>query len=189
VKGKLLGCVLIVGIIILIVAVSMGGTYNGLVRKDEDVKKTASQVDNVLQRRADLVPNLVSTVKGIVGHEEKVFTEIANARARIGSAGNTVDKLKANEDLNGAISRLLVIVENYPQLQSNESFRDLMRQIEGSENRISVERKRWIDSVREYNTYARSFPRAIYVRILGFEREKEMFEATDREVPKVEFGD
>jgi LemA protein len=164
-----------------------GCGYNGLVSADEQVKASWAQVENAYQRRADLIPNLVNTVKGSAQHEEKVLTEITAARASATQvkldAGDLSDpaKVKAFEEaqskLSGALGRLLVVSENYPDLKANAAFRDLQAQLEGTENRISVERTRFNDSVMDYNVRTRAFPTVVIAKMFGF-KPKEPFKAT-----------
>ncbi|HJZ51469.1 MAG TPA: LemA family protein [Candidatus Acidoferrales bacterium] len=182
----------LIAIIVLIVAV-IGGAYvssrNHMVTLDEQVKSNWAQVDVVLQRRADLIPNLVNTVKGFAAHEETVYADIANARAALLSAKTPSDKIAANGQLDGALGRLLAISENYPQLKSNENFLRLQDELAGTENRIAVERKRYNDSIQAYNTYIRQFPNSMFAGWAGFQPNNAYFQAsaTSREVPKVEF--
>jgi LemA protein len=184
--------VALIAIIVLIVAV-IGGAYvssrNHMVTLDEQVKSNWAQVDVVLQRRADLIPNLVNTVKGFAAHEETVYADIANARAALLSAKTPSDKIAANGQLDGALGRLLAISENYPQLKSNENFLRLQDELAGTENRIAVERKRYNDSIQAYNTYIRQFPNSMFAGWAGFQPNNAYFQAsaTSREVPKVEF--
>jgi len=163
---------------------------NTLVTKNEAVKSAWSQVDVVLQRRADLIPNLVETVKGYAKQEQTVFGDIAKARSALLSAGTPQDKIAANQQLDGALGRLLLIVENYPQLKSNESFLRLQDELAGTENRIAVERKRYNDTLRDYNTYVQQFPNNIFARWAGFKTNPAYFTATEesRQVPKVNFS-
>jgi LemA protein len=182
----------LIAIIVLVVAV-IGGAYvssrNHMVTLDEQVKSNWAQVDVVLQRRADLIPNLVNTVKGFAAHEETVYADIANARAALLSAKTPSDKIAANGQLDGALGRLLAISENYPQLKSNENFLRLQDELAGTENRIAVERKRYNDSIQAYNTYIRQFPNSMFAGWAGFQPNNAYFQAsaTSREVPKVEF--
>jgi LemA protein len=143
----------------------------------------------VLQRRADLIPNLVQTVKGFAAQEQTVFHDIAAARAALLGAQTPADKIAANGQLDGAIGRLLAIVENYPQLKSNENFLRLQDELAGTENRIAVERKRYNDTLQDYNTYIGLFPNSIFAGWAGFHRNDTYFTATEasRAVPKVEF--
>jgi LemA protein len=188
--GKGLIVVIILALIALVVFGQYVGVRNTLVTKNEAVKAAWSQVDIVLQRRADLIPNLVETVKGYATQEQTVFGDIAKARSALLSAGTPADKIAANNQLDGAIGRLLVLVENYPQLKSNENFMRLQDELAGTENRISVERKRYNDSLQDYNTYVQHFPNNIYAGWAGFKPNDAYFKAAEgsREVPKVNFG-
>jgi LemA protein len=178
--------------VIVIVALIVGGSYvssrNQMVTLNETIKSNWAQVDVVLQRRADLIPNLVETVKGFAAHEEIVYGDIAKARSAL-NAQTPQDKIAANGQLDGALSRLLVIVENYPQLKSNENFLRLQDELAGTENRIAVERKRYNDSIQAYNTYIGQFPNSIFAGWAGFKRNDAYFSAspTSREAPKVQF--
>jgi LemA protein len=180
-------------VILIIIAAIFGGMYvgrkNQMVTLDEQVKSNWAQVDVVLQRRADLIPNLVETVKGFAAHEEQVFGDIAKARSALIGAKTPSDKIAANGQLDGALSRLLVVVENYPQLKSNENFLRLQDELSGTENRIAVERKRYNDSVQAYNTYIGLFPNSIFAGWAGFKRNEAYFQASEasREAPKVQF--
>jgi LemA protein len=179
--------------VLVILALIIGGSYvshrNQMVTLNEAIKSNWAQVDVVLQRRADLIPNLVETVKGFAAHEETVFGDIAKARSALMNAQTPQDKIAANGQLDGALSRLLVIVENYPQLKSNENFLRLQDELAGTENRIAVERKRYNDSIQTYNTYIGQFPNNIFASWAGFKRNDAYFQAsqTSREAPKVEF--
>lgn len=186
------------GIIVVIVLVLIAGfafmqyvgVRNTLVTKDQAVKAAWSQVDIVLQRRADLIPNLVETVKGYAQQEQTVFGDIAKARSALLSAGTPEQKIAANQQLDGAIGRLLVIVENYPQLKSNENFMRLQDELAGTENRIAVERKRYNDSLQDYNTYLLKFPNNIFAGWAGYKQNEAYFQAAEasRQAPKVDFG-
>jgi LemA protein len=186
------------GIIVLIVLVIVVGfifmqyvgVRNTLVTKDQAVKAAWSQVDIVLQRRADLIPNLVETVKGFAQQEQTVFGDIARARSALLSAGTPAEKIAANQQLDGAIGRLLVIVENYPQLKSNENFLRLQDELAGTENRIAVERKRYNDALQDYNTYLLKFPNNLIAGFAGFKQNEAYFQASEasRQVPKVDFN-
>ncbi len=185
------------GIVVLavlaLVALVFAGMYvssrNEMVRKNEAVKSDWAQVDVVLQRRADLIPNLVETVKGFAAQEQTVFHDIASARSALLGAQTPADKIAANGQLDGALGRLLLIVENYPQLKSNENFLRLQDELAGTENRIAVERKRYNDEIQNYNTYIGLFPNNIFARWAGFQRNDAYFAAPEasREAPKVQF--
>jgi len=165
-------------------------TKNTLVAKNEAVKSAWSQVDVVLQRRADLIPNLVETVRGITKQEQAVFGEIAQARSQLLSASAPADKIAANQRLDGALGRLLAIAENYPQLRSSENFLRLQDELAGTENRIAVERKRYNDTLQDYNTYVQQFPNSVFAKWAGFKPNTAYFAATEqsRAVPKVDFS-
>jgi len=184
---------LIALVVIGFIALVVGGKYvsarNNMVVKNESVKSAWAQVDVVLQRRADLIPNLVETVKGFAAQEQTVFHDIAAARSALLGAQTPADKIAANGQLDGAIGRLLAIVENYPQLKSNENFLRLQDELAGTENRIAVERKRYNDTLQDYNTYISLFPNNIFAGWAGFQRNNAYFTATEasREVPKVQF--
>jgi LemA protein len=179
--------------VLVILGLIVGGSYvshrNQMVVLNETVKSDWAQVDVVLQRRADLIPNLVATAKGFAAHEEKVYGDIAMARSALLNAQTPSDKIAANGQLDGALGRLLAIVENYPQLKSNENFLRLQDELAGTENRIAVERKRYDDSVQAYNTYIAQFPNSLYAGWAGFQRNNAYFTASEasREVPKVTF--
>jgi LemA protein len=185
--------VVIVLVILVVLGLMFGGSYvsrrNQMVTLNEAVKSDWAQVDVVLQRRADLIPNLVETVKGFAAHEETVFGDVAKARSALLNAQTPTDKIAANGQLDGALGRLLAIVENYPQLKSNENFLRLQDELAGTENRISVERKRYDDAIQAYNTYIALFPNNIVASMSGFKRNDAYFAASEasREVPKVEF--
>jgi LemA protein len=183
-----LGIVGVLVVILLLVFGSYISAKNQMVAKDEAVKAQWSQVDVVLQRRADLIPNLVATVKGYATHEETVFGDIANARAGLLNAKDPQSKMEANGRLDGALGRLLAISENYPDLKANQNFLSLQTQLEGSENRISTERRRYNQVVQDYNTFIRQFPNSIWAGIAGFQP-KPNFEASEgaRTAPKVSF--
>ena len=185
---------LIALVVIVVLLFAVGGSYvgakNQMVAKNETVKSAWSQVDVVLQRRADLIPNLVETVKGYAKQEQTVFGDIAKARSTLLSAGNPSAKIAANQQLDGALGRLLAVVENYPQLRSNENFLRLQDELAGTENRIAVERKRYNDALQDYNTYIGQFPNSIWANMAGFKRNDAYFAASEgsRQVPKVDFS-
>jgi LemA protein len=184
---------IVVVVLVLIVLIGFGqyiSVKNTLVAKDQAVKAAWSQVDIVLQRRADLIPNLVETVKGYAQQEVTVFGDIAKARSALLSAGTPSDKIAANNQLDGALGRLLLVVENYPQLKSNENFLRLQDELAGTENRIAVERKRYNDTLQNYNTYVLQFPASLFAGFAGFKPNDAYFKAAEgsREAPKVNFG-
>ena len=164
------------------------GTYNDLVRLDENVKNSWAQVENQLQRRFDLIPNLVNTVKGYAKHEKEVFVQVTEARSQIAKAGTVTQKIAANNALSSALSRLLVVVERYPELKANENFLRLQDELAGTENRLAVERKRYNDAVKIYNIKIRSFPTNIMARMFGFSKAAFFKPPKSAEaVPKVKF--
>ena len=186
---KGLGPIIIVGIIIVVLALMLIPSYNGFVNGEENVDKAYAQVENQLQRRIDLIPNLVETVKGFAKQEKDVIDSVTEARARLAGAGSPEDQAAANDELSGALSRLLVVVENYPELKSDANFRQLMDELAGTENRLSVARQDYNNAVSDYNRKVKRFPGALIAGIFGFD-EKEYFkaEAGAEEAPKVDFG-
>ncbi len=190
-----IGFLLVIGLIIFGWVTS---TYNQIVSLDEAINQAWSQVENQYQRRYDLIPNLVETVKGYAKHEREVFTQVTEARAKVGQITITPEVLKdpqafarfqqAQDALSSALSRLLAVAENYPQLKANENFLQLQAQLEGTENRIAVERRRYNEVVQRYNTYIRRFPANIIAGMFGF-RERPYFKAAEQaqEAPKVQF--
>ena len=181
---------IVLGVIVAICLIFGIGTYNSLAKQNQAVEAQWGQVENVMQRRADLVPNLVNAVKGNMGQEQKVFGDIAEARKSYANASSTTDKAKADDQLNKSVGTLInVIKENYPTLQSSNQVNTLMTQLEGSENRISVERKRYIDQVRDYNQSVVTFPKNIFASIMGLGK-KDTFKATPaaQTVPSVDFS-
>lgn len=179
---------LVVGALVLILIFSGVGSYNRLVSSETNVENKFAEIDVQLTRRADLIPNLVQTVKGYTSHEEKVLTEIADARARLGGARTPEEMATADAQLTGALSRLLVVVENYPNLKADAQFTRLMDELSGTENRISVARKDYNDAVSAYNVKIRKFPAAIFAGMFGFEK-KAFFQAKEgaENVPEVKF--
>src|ERR1700730_10645412 len=179
--------------ILLVIGLLLGSSFvsrrNQMAIKREAVNAAWSEVDVVLQRRADLIPNLVETVKGFAAQEQTVFGEIARARSALLSANTPADKIAANQKLDSALGRLLVVVENYPQLKSNENFLRLQDELAGTENRIAVERRRYNEAVQDYNTYISLFPNSLFAGWAGFKPNSAYFTATEngREVPKVAF--
>ena len=185
--------VIAVLVVLLVLGLMFGGTYvsrrNQMVTLNEQVKSDWAQVDVVLQRRADLIPNLVETVKGYAAQEQTVFDDIAKARSALLGAQSPQGRIAANGQLDGALGRLLALAENYPQLKSNENFLRLQDELAGTENRIAVERKRYDDAIQEYNTYINLFPNNVIAGMSGFQRNNAYFAATEasRAVPKVQF--
>ena len=184
---------IVIGIIVLVLIVigsSLKGKYNELVTRNELLETAWAQVENVLQRRNDLIPNLVETVKGIAAQEQKVFIDVAEARASVGKATTIPAKIAANTALTGALSRLLLTVERYPDIKSNKNFLALQDELAGTENRIAVERKRYNDTVKEYNVFVRRFPNNLIAGIFGYSKEDIYFKAEEgaEKAPKVDFG-
>jgi LemA protein len=180
----------VLALFILMLGSSYMGKRNEIVTKKEAIKATWSQVDVVLQRRADLIPNLVETVKGYASHEQKIYEDLANARAALMGGRTPQEKIAANTQLDNALSRLLVVVENYPNLKANENFMRLQDELAGTENRIAVERRRYNEVVQDYNTYIQLFPNSLVASLSGFGREDAYFQTTEgaRTAPKVSFG-
>ncbi|MBT9330378.1 LemA family protein [Acidipila sp. 4G-K13] len=186
-----------VAIAVVVVVVLAGllvfGSYvtakNQMVAKQEAVHEEWSQVDVVLQRRADLIPNLVATVKGYAQHEETVFGDVDKAREALLGAHDPQSKIQANGQLDGALGRLLAISENYPNLKADQNFLALQDQLEGSENRIAVERRRYNETLRDYNTFIRQFPNSIWAGVAGFQPDNAYFQASEgsRQAPQVKF--
>ncbi len=189
--------------VIVIIVVVLGifawtkGSYNSMVREDESVQRAWSQVENVYQRRADLIPNLVATVKGYAAHESQTLENVVNARAKATQMTVDADNLtpqtlaafqEAQGELGAALGRLLMIQENYPDLKANQNFLELQSQLEGTENRITVERQKYNEAARAYNTLIRQFPKNLLAGMFGFEK-KPYFQAEEgaQNAPKVEF--
>ena len=182
---------IIVGLLILIIVIPYSyikGTYNSLVTMDESVKGAWAQVENQLQRRYDLIPNYVETVKGYAAHEKEVFLKVTEARSKVAGAGSINEKIQANNQLSSALSRLLVVVERYPELKANTNFIRLQDELAGTENRIAVERRRFNETVKVYNIKIRTFPTNIIAGMFGFEKAA-FFEVPKerQEAPKVKF--
>jgi LemA protein len=178
-----------VGLVVLAAVASAGCSYNRFVGQEEAIKTQWAQVENQLQRRNDLIPNLVETTKGIAQQEKDVFGQIAESRAKLSGARTPEETMEASNQLSSALSRLLVVVENYPQLRSNETFNRLMDELSGTENRLAVERMRYNERVQEYNTARRQFPANVTAGIFGF-KEYPLFKAPPEatKVPRVDFG-
>jgi LemA protein len=181
----------VVAILILIVAVPffyLKGTYNELVTMEEQVNAAWAQVENQLQRRYDLIPNYVETVKGYAAHEREVFVEVTEARSKVAGATGKQEQIQANNQLTSALSRLMVVVERYPQLKANQNFIRLQDELAGTENRIAVERRRYNEAVRAFNTRIRQFPTNMVAGLFGFEK-AEFYEAPEEAMtaPEVTF--
>lgn len=188
--------IIILAAVVLLVIAGVSA-YNGLVSKEEGVKNAWSNVENQYQRRSDLIPNLVNTVKGYAAHEQETFQSVTEARSKATQMSVAMDDLtpeklqayqKAQGEVGRALGRLLAISENYPELKANENFKELQAQLEGTENRIAVERRKFNETVRQYNTSIRKFPLNIFAAVFGFEQSA-YFEAEEssREVPEVAF--
>src|SRR5256886_2834268 len=184
---------LIVLVVLVIIALLLGSSFvsrrNQMVVKRDSVKSAWAKVDVVLQRRADLIPNLVETVKGFAAQEQTIFGDIAKARSALLGAHSPAEKIAANGQLDSALGRLLVITENYPQLKSNENFLRLQAELAGTENRIAVERRRYNEAVQDYNTYISLFPNSLVASFSGFTRNDAYFKTDEgaRTAPKVNF--
>jgi len=191
-KKILIILAVIVGLLI-VTAIGVYGwvknTYNIMVTMDEEINGAWAQVENVLQRRYDLIPNLVETVRGYASHENEVLTKVTEARARIGGANTPAARMEAEGELSNALSRLLMVVENYPQLKANTNFIMLQDQLEGTENRIAVERGRYNNAVMLFNQYTRRFPASLLAGVFNFER-RVFFEAPEaaQTAPQVKFN-
>jgi len=201
-KNAKRGCLLAIGVVVVLIIITISstiGTYNNMVKLDEGVKEKWSQVENTYQRRYDLIPNLVNTVKGIAAHEKETFTAVTEARSKAGGTFNISDEVlndpamfqkfqQAQSGLSGALQRLMVVMEKYPDLKANQNFLALQDELEGTENRITVERKRFNEAARYYNTYIKMFPKVILANMFGFD-EKQYFKSAEgaQEAPKVEF--
>lgn len=183
---KIIISIIIIFIILIFPVIS---SYNSLVSLEQNVNVSESNIDTQLQRRSDLIPNLVNVVKGYASQEKDIFTDIANARSKLAGATNVSDRANADSELSTALSRLLVVVERYPDLKSNENFKDLSIQLEGTENRIAVARQDYNTAATKYNTKRRKFPSNIFASIFGFES-KPLYKASDsaNEVPSVDFS-
>ncbi|MFL6232074.1 MAG: LemA family protein [Thermoanaerobaculia bacterium] len=198
---KRYGCLIAAVVVVLILGMSLVGVYNGLVGAQQAVEGQWAQVQNVYQRRADLIPNLVASVKGAANFEQSTLTQVIEARSRVGQlstqASNEIlndpakfaQYQKAQDGLSSALSRLMVVVEQYPQLQAVQAFRDLMTQLEGTENRVAVERRTFNQVAQDYNTRIRRFPAALFASMMGFQP-KPYFQAAPgaETAPKVDFG-
>src|SRR3989338_5378401 len=180
---------IVLGVIALVIILSLVGLYNGIVSKNETITSSWAQVENQLQRRNDLIPNLVNTVKGYAAHEKSVFEEVTAARSAWAKAGTVDEKVKAASQVDSALSRLLLVAENYPNLKANDTFLKLMDELSGTENRIAVERMRYNQAVRDYNVTVRMFPGNIVAKRFGYKIATEYFKAEEKAkgVPEVKF--
>lgn len=179
---------IIIGVILVLILGSGVAMYNGMVSDNEGIDNAWSQVENQLQRRSDLIPNLVETTKAFASQEKQIFTQVAEARAKLAGAGTVGEKAQADAELSGTLSRLLVVVERYPALKSDANFRQLSDELAGTENRLAVARKDYNDAVRSYNTRIKKFPGSMIAGIGGFEsREYFQAEKGTESVPKVQF--
>ena len=184
-KGVLIGLVAVV----LIVGVAIASIYNGMVTKHETITAKWAQVENQLQRRNDLIPNLVNSVKGYAAHEKTVFEDVTKARSQWSNASTVDEKVKATGQVDAALSRLLLVVENYPQLKADQTFLQLMDELSGTENRIAVERMRYNEAVKDFNITVRRFPANIVAGMFGYKPATEYFKAEEKAkaVPEVKF--
>lgn len=194
-KSRKLGCLplpVALGLLAFVVVIGVWGiaAYNSLVSLDEKVNSAWAQVETVLQRRYDLIPNLVATVKGYAGHEKDVLENVTKLRSQWGAAKSVDDKARAAGELESALARLLVVAEQYPDLKASQNFRDLQYELSGTENRITVERQRYNDAIREFNSSVRRFPNSLVASFGGFHPREAYFEAASlaKEAPKVDFS-
>jgi LemA protein len=179
---------IVLAVVVLLVLFAVFA-FNGLVRLRNRIDNAWAQIDVQLRRRYDLIPNLVETVKGYAKHEETVFSDIANARSALLNAKDPQSKIAANGQLDGAIGRLLVLSENYPNLKADQNFLQLQDQLEGTENRIAVERRRYNQTLQDYNTFIRQFPNSIWAGFAGFQPDNAYFQASEasKQAPNVKF--
>lgn len=187
--NKTMKTILAIVVVLVIIAFPIISSYNRLVSLEQKVNAAQSNIDTQLQRRSDLIPNLVNTVKGYASQEKDIFTDIANARSKLAGATNVTEQANADNDLSNALSRLLVVVERYPDLKSSENFKDLSIQLEGTENRIAIARQDYNTTVTEYNTKRRKFPTSIISSLFNFD-EKPLYKASEgaQNVPSVDFS-
>jgi LemA protein len=187
--SKTLKILLIVVVALVLLIAPIAGSYNKMVGLEQAVKTSEAKIDVDLQRRNDLIPNLVETVRGYAVQEKDILTQISNARSKLAGSQTVQDRANADNELSGALSRLLVVVENYPDLKSNQNFRDLSVALEGTENRIAIARQDYNKTVDSYNTTIRRFPAVIVANIFGFDQ-KQYYRAAEgaKEVPKVDFN-
>lgn len=181
--------IIVVGVILVAIIAGLVSSYNGVVSLSEEVDNKFATIDTMLQRRADLIPNLVNTVKGYTNQEQAVIDSVTDARAKLAGANSVEEKANADQELNTALSNLLVVVENYPDLKSSQNFINLSDELAGTENRIATARKDYNDAVREYNTKIKRFPTNVVSGMFGY-GEKEYFQASEgsEEVPTVDFN-
>ncbi|MED4886799.1 LemA family protein [Lysinibacillus fusiformis] len=186
---KWFGPIGIIVIILIVLALVLIPKYNSLVTAEENVDSKWAQVENQLQRRYDLIPNLVESVKGYTNHEQKVIADITNARAQMSNANTPAQQAVANDALTGALSRLLVVVENYPNLKADANFRQLMDELAGTENRLAVAREDYNNEVQQFNKHVKRFPGNLMVGMFGFEQ-KEYFKAAEgaEQAPSIDFS-
>lgn len=187
-KGSVIGVLLIVVGVVALLGIVFAGSYNSFVNLSQEVDKQYSIVESKLQRRYDLIPNLAATVKGQMAHEQEVFGQIAEARAKMAGGGTTDERLDGMNQMESAFSRLLVVMENYPQLRAQEAVKSLMDELAGTENRISVERDNYNGVVQKYNTRIKSFPAVLMARMFGYD-ERPYFKANPNagEAPEIKF--
>ena len=180
---------IVLGVVLLVCIGGGFGTYNTFVQRQELIRESWAQVENVLQRRYDLIPNLVNTVKGYAAHERQLLEEVTRLRSQWGQAGTLDQKVGTAQQLEGALGRLMVVLERYPELKANQNFLALQDELAGTENRISVERRRYNESVRNYNIAVRGFPSNLIAKLTGFSPSNAYFEAAKeaKEAPKVQF--
>lgn len=186
---KIWSIVIAIVVLLAILIIPVVSSYNNLVTLEQNVNVSESNIDTQLQRRSDLIPNLVNTVKGYASQEKDIFTDIANARSKLAGATNVTEQANADSELSNALSRLLVVVERYPDLKSNQNFQDLSVQLEGTENRIAIARQDYNTAVTAYNTKRKSFPTNIVASIFDFQ-EKSLYKASEgaQDVPSVDFS-
>jgi LemA protein len=188
IKMKKSAIIIAILAVVVIIAISLGGSYNGIVAKAEEVDNKFATIDTQLQRRADLIPNLVNTVKGYAAQEKEIIASVTEARAKLAGATTVGEKANADEELTSALNRLLVVVENYPELKSSQNFIQLSDELAGTENRIATARRDYNEAVKEYNLKIKKFPTNLMANMFGYGA-KEYFQATEgsKEVPNVNF--
>lgn len=169
-KKNTAAIIAVIAVIVLLIGGTSVSKYNTLTAKEQNVEEQYAKVESKLQRRYDLIPNLVNSVKGQMQQEQEIFTSLADSRAKLAGASDISEKIEASNEIDSALSRLLVVVENYPELKSNENVKALMDELSGTENRISVERDRLAESIADYNRYLKKFPNNLFAGMLGFEK-------------------